>query len=164
MIDRQVTESPLALGMGRHFHFQSGDCLALPSEQWEEGVVASGRVFKSWQVTFTRPLPCGAHRDEATWRGWSRRQGRLNGCVERIARGHHPSCVRLSVHGKGLPRCLRGKEPTCQSRRHGFPGSGSSPGGRHSNPLQCSCLETPVDRGAWWATARSQKWQTRLSD
>jgi len=30
--------------------------------------------------------------------------------------------------------------------------SGRSPGGRHSNPLQCSCLENPMDRGAWQAT------------
>ena len=27
-----------------------------------------------------------------------------------------------------------------------------SPGGRHGNPLQYSCLENPTDRGAWWAT------------
>ena len=33
------------------------------------------------------------------------------------------------------------------------PGSGRSPGGGHSDPLQCSCLEHPVDRGAWWTTA-----------
>ena len=33
-----------------------------------------------------------------------------------------------------------------------IPGSGRSPGGGHSNPLQCSCLENPMDRGAWWAT------------
>ena len=32
--------------------------------------------------------------------------------------------------------------------------SGRSPGGRQGNPLQCSCLENPVDRGAWWATVR----------
>ena len=31
-------------------------------------------------------------------------------------------------------------------------GSGRSPGGGHSNPLQYSCLENPVERGAWWAT------------
>ena len=31
------------------------------------------------------------------------------------------------------------------------PGSGGSPGGGHGNPLQYSCLENPVDRGAWWA-------------
>ena len=32
------------------------------------------------------------------------------------------------------------------------PGSGRSPGGGHSKPLQYSCLENPIDRGAWWAT------------
>ena len=31
-------------------------------------------------------------------------------------------------------------------------GSGRSPGGGHGNPLQYSCLENPMDRGAWWAT------------
>ena len=33
-----------------------------------------------------------------------------------------------------------------------FPGSGRSPGGGHGNPLQYSCLENPMDIGAWWAT------------
>ena len=33
-------------------------------------------------------------------------------------------------------------------------GSGRSPGGGHGNPLQYSCLENPMDRGAWsWVTA-----------
>ena len=32
------------------------------------------------------------------------------------------------------------------------PKSGRSPGGRNGNPLQYSCLENPMDRGAWWAT------------
>ena len=32
-----------------------------------------------------------------------------------------------------------------------IPGSGGSPGGRHGNPLQYSCLENPMDRGAWQA-------------
>jgi len=31
-------------------------------------------------------------------------------------------------------------------------GSGRSPGEGHDNPLQYSCLENPMDRGAWWAT------------
>ena len=30
-----------------------------------------------------------------------------------------------------------------------IPGSGRSPGGSHGNPLQYSCLENPMDRGAW---------------
>ena len=33
-----------------------------------------------------------------------------------------------------------------------IPGSGRSPGGGNGNPLQCSCLENRMDRGAWWAT------------
>ena len=32
------------------------------------------------------------------------------------------------------------------------PGSGRSPGGGRGNPLQYPCLESPIDRGAWWAT------------
>ena len=31
-------------------------------------------------------------------------------------------------------------------------GWGRSPGGGNSNLPQCSCLENPMDRGAWWAT------------
>ena len=34
-----------------------------------------------------------------------------------------------------------------------IPGSGRSPAGGHSNSLQYSCLENPMDGGAWWATA-----------
>ena len=33
-----------------------------------------------------------------------------------------------------------------------IPGSGRPPGETHGTPLQCSCLESPMDRGAWWAT------------
>ena len=35
-----------------------------------------------------------------------------------------------------------------------IPGSGRSPGGGHGSPLQCSCLENPMDRGARQATVR----------
>ena len=33
----------------------------------------------------------------------------------------------------------------------------------HGNPLQCSCLENPVDRGAWWATDMGSQSRTRPS-
>ena len=33
-----------------------------------------------------------------------------------------------------------------------IPGLERSPGGGHGNPCQYSCLENPMDRGAWWAT------------
>ena len=44
-------------------------------------------------------------------------------------------------------------------------GSGRSPGEGNGNPLQYSCLENSMDRGARWATAHgvSENW-TRLSD
>ena len=41
---------------------------------------------------------------------------------------------------------------------------GRSPGGGNGNPLQCSCLENPMDRGAWRAIVREVgKSQTRPS-
>ena len=43
------------------------------------------------------------------------------------------------------------------------PGLGRSLGGGHGNPLQCSCIENPKDRGAWRATVHEvTKSQTRL--
>ena len=36
-----------------------------------------------------------------------------------------------------------------------IPGSRRSPGGRHGNSLQYSCLKNPIDRGVWRATVRS---------
>ena len=45
------------------------------------------------------------------------------------------------------------------------PGLGKSPGEGNGNPLQYSCLENPMDRGAWWATVHwvTKSW-TRLND
>ena len=44
-------------------------------------------------------------------------------------------------------------ESTCNAGDLGLtPGSRRAPGGGHGNPLQYSCLENPMDRGAWWAT------------
>ena len=46
-----------------------------------------------------------------------------------------------------------------------IPGSGRPPGGGHGNPFQYSCLENPMDRGAWWAAVHevAGSW-TRLSN
>ena len=38
-----------------------------------------------------------------------------------------------------------------------IPGLGRSSGGGHCNPLQCFCLETPIDRGAWWDTVHASQ-------
>ena len=46
-----------------------------------------------------------------------------------------------------------------------IPGLGRSPGEGNGNPLQYSCLENPMDRGAWLATVHGvAKSRTRLSD
>ena len=44
-------------------------------------------------------------------------------------------------------------------------GLGRSPGGGHGNPLQYSCLENPMDRGAWRATVHgvAQSWTTEYT-
>ena len=48
-----------------------------------------------------------------------------------------------------------------------IPGWERSPGGGQDNPFQYSCLENPMDRGAWWATvhrvAKSWTWLRQLS-
>ena len=38
-----------------------------------------------------------------------------------------------------------------------IPGLSRSPGGGNGNPLQHSCLENPMDRGAWWAPSIGSK-------
>ena len=67
---------------------------------------------------------------------------------------------------RGFPDGSEDKESACNA---GDPGSilglGRSPGEGNGNPLQYSCLENPMDRGAWWDTVHGvAKSQTRLSD
>ena len=66
---------------------------------------------------------------------------------------------------QGFTRGSVGKESSCNVRDAGdassIPVSERSPGGGHGNPLQYSCLENLMDRGAWLATVhRVAKSQT----
>ena len=66
----------------------------------------------------------------------------------------------------GFPGGSEGKESACNAGDLGsIPGSGRSPGGGNGNPLQYSCLENSMDRGAWRATVHgvAKSW-TQLSD
>ena len=58
----------------------------------------------------------------------------------------------------GFPGVAVAKESTCNAGNAGdtgsIPGSGRSPGGGRGNPLLYSCLENPMDRGAWRATVQ----------
>ena len=67
-----------------------------------------------------------------------------------------------------FPHSSVGKESACNAGDTEDIGSihesGRSPGEGNGNPLQYSCLENPIDRGAWWTTAlRVTKSWTQLS-
>ena len=66
----------------------------------------------------------------------------------------------------GFPCGPHGKESACNGGDLNLIlGSERSPGEGNSNPLQYSCLENSMDRGAWWATFHGvPKSQTQLSD
>ena len=66
----------------------------------------------------------------------------------------------------GFPGVSDGKESACNAGDLGsIPGLGTSLGERNGYPLQCSCLENSMDRGAWWAIVHgAAKSQTQLSN
>ena len=68
------------------------------------------------------------------------------------------SATQVVLLGKNLPASAGdGRDASL------IPGSGRSPGGGHGCPLWYSCLENPMDRGAWWATVhRVTKSQAQL--
>ena len=77
------------------------------------------------------------------------------------------NCPKLETENyQGFPGGSEGKVSACNAGDLGsIPGSGRSPGEGNGSPLQYSCLENPMDRGAWWATVYwvAKSW-TRLSD
>ena len=72
----------------------------------------------------------------------------------------------LIIHYLGFPGGASGKESACQCKRHGFdPWVGKIPWRRKWPPIQYSCAENSMDRGAWQATIHeATKSQTRLSN
>ena len=73
------------------------------------------------------------------------------------------SSLRLPLDSQGFPSSSAGKESTWNAGELGLiPGLGISPGEGNGYPLQYSCLENSMDRGAWQATvhgvAKSQTW------
>ena len=66
----------------------------------------------------------------------------------------------------GFPGGSDDKESACNAGDPGsIPGFGKSPVEGNGNPFQYSCLENPMDRGAWWAAVHgAANSQTCLSD
>ena len=72
-----------------------------------------------------------------------------------VTGGSDSSSASTGLMTKGFPGGSVVRKPLANSGniRDGgsIPGWGRSPRGGHGNPLQYSCRENPVDRGAWWA-------------
>ena len=73
--------------------------------------------------------------------------------MTRLLKNISATSFLLSISHYCFPGGSDGKESACNAGNLGsVPGLGRSPGERNGNPLQDSCLENPMDRGAWWAT------------
>ena len=87
------------------------------------------------------------------------------------AKARHLKYFNRQTGEKASQVVLEVKNPPANTEdardKHSIPGSGRSPGGGHGNPLQYSCLENPMDTGAWRATvhsvAQSRRWLKWLS-
>ena len=81
-----------------------------------------------------------------------------------IFRGHWPALL-MSPRASQVALVVKNPPANAGDKRDtgSIPGFGRCPGEGHGNPLQYSCLENPMDRGAWRATAhRIKKSWTRL--
>ena len=59
--------------------------------------------------------------------------------------------LNIGIHFALFPSGSDDKEPACNAEDSGsIPGLGRPPGEGHGNPLQYSCLENSIDRGALW--------------
>ena len=81
------------------------------------------------------------------------------------SQAHTQGLTDVYVKVQIVPQWLSGKESACQwGDTSLIPGSGRSPGEENGNPLQYSCLENSMDRGAWWAIVPGvKKTWTQLS-
>ena len=84
----------------------------------------------------------------------SLRENRSQGSLfPRVKWKQRKKCASRFIYQQLLPYGSEGKESACNvGHLKSIPRLGRSPGGEHGNPLQCSCLENPMDRGAWQVT------------
>ena len=131
--------------------------------------VAVCGVTKSWTwlsiLTELKPL-----YNEFTWSLKS--SGMCGGCLAKTMRpiSGRRCCEPRTLTWNSLcfpvafPRGSDGKGSPCNAGDPGsVPGRGTSPGEGNGYPLQCSCLENSMDRGAWWGPW-GRKESAQLSD
>ena len=118
---------------------------------------AEGMKAKAQGDALHLRLCCGARHGKLG--RWERRGVQGQGRMTQTAR------MQEDWPGLCLPGGSAGKEPACGADPSSIPGSGRSPGEGNGNPLQYSCLENLMDRGAWWAAVQgvAKSW-AHLSD
>ena len=97
-----------------------------------------------------------SHASTLAWKiPWTEEPGGLQSMgSQRVRHDRVTNTFAFTFHSVFGPlRWLSGKESTCNAGDVGStPGLGRWSGGGHGHPLQYSCLESPMDRGAWQAT------------
>ena len=90
------------------------------------------------------------HSSILAWRlPWTEEPGGL----QSVGSQESDMTERLNHHHVFITFDSVSKESACNAGDPGFiPRLGRSPGEGNGNPLQYSCLENSIDRGAWWAT------------
>ena len=109
-------------------------------EEGGRGFGACGSPLISWRsVAVSRPSP-----DAAVWLAPSPCASRLS------AQGHPTAQPLLAQHHRrqGVAQAVKASAYNDEDPGS-IPGLGRSPGEGNGNPLQYSCLENPMDRGAW---------------
>ena len=114
-------------------------------------------------------LQIAEKRKDAKGKGEKKRYTHLNVEFQRIARRDKKAFLsdqckeieesnRMGKTGDLFPGGSEVKASACNARDLvSIPGSERSPGEGNGNPFQYSCLENPMDRGAWWATVHGVK-------
>ena len=137
--------------------------LVMDGEAWRaaiHGVTKSQTRLSDW----TELNWCRRH-----WKGWRRAMwapGRVAHTLDcsclQLCKPSEPGRVLLPVPStRGFPGGSVGKESNCDAGDTGSStGSGRSPGGGNSNPLLCSCLESSMNRGAWYGLQSMKSWES----
>ena len=118
-----------------------------------------------WSLGQEDPLEkeMAPHSSTLAWKiQWMEEPGVLQSMGSQRVR--HDWVIELNwSFSESFPGGLDGKASACNAGDPGLiPGLGRSPGEGNGNPLQYSCLENSMDRGAWWATvhgvSKSRTW------
>ena len=140
---------------------------------WASLVAQRVKCLPAMQETWVRSLgrEDPLEKEKAThfctlaWKiPWTVKPGRLQSVVTKIGHDWATSLSHFHFQKKWASTGgSAGKDSACSARDPGsIPGLGRSPGEGNGNPLQYSCLENSMDRGAWQATVhgvtKSQTW------